>query len=53
MNADKIFRHVWIIRIKFLFYKLTLFGKSKEAREELESAWLDKLIPIGSGADRR
>ena len=34
-----------------MFYKLTLLGKPKEIRKELESAWLDRLIPIGSGTD--
>ena len=51
MYTDKIFRHIWIIKLRFLFYKLTLIGKSKEAKKMLESAWLDKLIPIGSGAN--
>lgn len=32
-----------------MFYKLTLLGKPKETRKKLESAWLDRLIPIGSG----
>jgi len=50
-DTDKIFRHVWNIRIRFLFYRLSLLGKSKETRKELESAWLDRLIPIGSGAN--
>lgn len=50
-DADKIFRHVWSIRIRFLFYRLTLLGKSRETRRGLESAWLDKLVPIGSGVD--
>lgn len=36
-----------------MFYRLTLFGKSRETRKKLESAWLDKLIPIGSGTDLR
>jgi hypothetical protein len=49
-NTDKIFRHIWIIKIRFMFYKLMLIGKSREAKKELESAWLEKLIPIGSGA---
>ncbi|KAF9645069.1 hypothetical protein BDM02DRAFT_3120809 [Thelephora ganbajun] len=44
----KIFRHVWSIKIRLLFYKLTLLGKSRETRKRLESAWLDRLIPIGS-----
>lgn len=48
-DADKIFRHVWSIRIRFLLYRLALFGKSRETRKELESAWLEKLVPIGSG----
>jgi hypothetical protein len=50
MNTVKMFRHIWIIKIRFLLYKLTLFGKSRETRKNLESAWLDGLIPIGSGA---
>ena len=39
--------------MRFLFYKFTLLGKSKETRKKLESVWLDKLIPIGSGAELR
>ena len=50
-DTDKIFRHVWNIRIRFLLYRLTLFGKPRETRKELERVWLDKLIPIGSGTD--
>ena len=37
--------------MRFLFYRLSLLGKSKETRKELESAWLDRLVPIGSGAN--
>jgi hypothetical protein len=51
MRTDKIFRHIWNIRIKLFFYRLTLLGKPKEIKMKLESAWLDKLIPIGSGAN--
>jgi hypothetical protein len=51
MRTDKIFRHVWIIRIKFLFYRLTLLGRPKEARKELENQWLDRLVPIGLGTN--
>ena len=50
-NSDKIFRHVWIIRIKFLLYRLTLIGKSRETKKKLESAWLERLIPMGSGTN--
>jgi hypothetical protein len=50
-GADKIFRHVWNIKIGHFLYKLTLFGRPRETRKKLESAWLDKLIPIGSGAN--
>ena len=49
--ADKIFRHIWSIRIRLLFYKLTLLGKPREIRKKLESAWLDRLLPVGSGTD--
>lgn len=34
-----------------MFYKLTLVGKPKEIKKELENAWLERLIPIGSGTD--
>ena len=49
IDTDKIFRHIWIIRIRLLLYKLTLIRKPSEVRKELEAAWLEKLIPIGSG----
>ena len=50
-DTDKVFRHVLSIRIRFLFYRLTLLGKSRETRKELERAWLDRLTPVGSGVD--
>lgn len=50
-NADKIFRHVWAIKIRYQLYRLTLIGKPRETREKLETAWLEKLIPMGSGAN--
>ena len=34
-----------------MLYKLTLFSKPRETRKRLESEWLDKLIPIGSGTN--
>lgn len=44
----KIFRHVWIIKIKYQLYRLTLIGKPRETKERLETAWLERLIPVGS-----
>ena len=28
-----------------------MFGKSKETKKKLEGAWLDRLVPMGSGAN--
>lgn len=51
MRIDKVFRHLWTIRMKLLFYRLTLIGEPRKTRKKLVSDWLDRLSPIGSGAN--